>query len=203
MRAEISQLVELFTTVFGIDPSHRADAERMTRVWVVAPWLVRCTPRSNSPSVMPVAEKNMFARLPGHGSRTSLTSILSRSTIACSSSLRIQSRALNCPTDTGQRRCRNHRFRRPADAHEHIDSSAWDGGHDGARNISIGNQLDAGTRGPHFGDEIFMTRPIENNDNQILDPLFQRARNACEVLAGDRSISMTSAASGPTAIFCI
>ena len=63
-------------------------------------------------------------------------------------------------------------FRRTADPHDDVDTGAFDTGIDSRRNVTVGNELDAGAGAAAFVNEIFMARPVEDDDGQIIDASF-------------------------------
>ncbi len=92
-------------------------------------------------------------------------------------------------------------LRRAADAHQHVDAGPGLGGGDRRRDVAVADQVDARAGLAQLGDQVVVAVALEHDDRDLvhLDALrlgdaLRRSRSA------SASMSIASAASGPTAI---
>src|SRR5216684_8910434 len=58
---------------------------------------------------------------------------------------------------------------RAADAHEHVDARLGKAGGDGRRDVAVADELDARPGGADLRNELFVPRPVEDDDREIVD----------------------------------
>src|SRR4051794_187212 len=56
----------------------------------------------------------------------------------------------------------------PTDAEQEVDAGAVTGGHDGARDVAVGDELDSGARVADLLDQVAVAWAIENDDGDVL-----------------------------------
>ena len=179
------------------------DFERMTSDWVVTTWGSKCTPFSSSPSVMPVAAKKQLSPATrssvlstfvevvagGHG-RVALLVVAGPQP-----ALQLAAHALE-----GGRG--DDALGRAADAEEDVGAGVGPGGRDGAGDVAVGDQADAGAGLADLGDEVVVAVALEDDGGDVGDAArsWRRPRPA-----GSRwaviSMLHTPTRAGPTAIF--
>ena len=81
---------------------------------------------------------------------------------------------------------RDDALRGAADPGEQVDTRAIARGHDGAGDVAVGDELDAGPGRAHIVDELLVTGAVQDADRQVSDVLALCARDRCEVHADGR-----------------
>src|SRR5690606_33827216 len=71
---------------------------------------------------------------------------------------------------------------RAADAQQQIDTGVRHSRHQRPGDITIGDELDARTGPPNLGHDLIMTRPIQNDDGDVLHAKAGGLRDALDVL---------------------
>ena len=79
---------------------------------------------------------------------------------------------LHVAAEALQSRGRQDAFRSAADTHDDVDTGAFDTGIDSRRDVAVGNELDTGTGAAALVDEVFVARPVENDDSRVIDASF-------------------------------
>src|SRR5467141_1920514 len=64
---------------------------------------------------------------------------------------------------------RDHAFRRPADAHQHVDAGLRKAGGDGGADVSVADQLDASAGPADLVDQLLVPGPVEDDHRQVVD----------------------------------
>ena len=87
---------------------------------------------------------------------------------ARSSSLRNSSRPWNWPPTQDERGRRQHALGRAARAHVHIDRGVGIGDRDHARDVAVGDQVDAAADAAQLCDQLLVARAVEHHDDDLV-----------------------------------
>ena len=109
--------------------------------------------------------------------------------------------ALERAAEALDRRGRDDALRRAADAHQHVDpGEGWAAAIDG-RDVAVADQVDARARVAQLGDQVVVAVALEHDDGEIVRLACPSPRRRARTFSvGEASMSIASAASGPTAI---
>lgn len=88
-----------------------------------------------------------------------------------------------------------------ADTQQHVGAGVGSGGGDGAGHVAVGNEADTRAGFANVLDQLAMTGPIQDADRDVGDGTAAHLGHALDVFRNGAVMSITSAASGPTAIF--
>ncbi len=99
--------------------------------------------------------------------------------------------SLHLAADAGERRGREHAFRRAADAHIDVDAGLQRlGDVDHAGDIAVADQAERCARRPHLLDQLGVARPVEDADGDLADRhALCASASALRLSAGDASRS--------------
>src|SRR5262249_61838406 len=100
---------------------------------------------------------------------------------------------LEVAAEAPQRRGRQDRLARPADADRQVVVGAADRGRDRRGDVAVLDQLDAGAGGPELLDEAGVPRPVEDDRRYVVRPPPERRGDCLDVL-GDRPAEVDAAA---------
>ena len=73
-------------------------------------------------------------------------------------------------------------FRSAARAHDRVDPGPDDGGCDAGRQIAVADQPDPGSRLANLGNQLLVPRPVEHDDDQVLDVAVHAFGNVLQVV---------------------
>ena len=129
------------------------------------------TPRISVPSVTPVAAKMMLVAgreilravdllEVGDAHRAAALFVLGLADDEAREDLAVQA----AHRGRGQ-----HAFGRAAGAHHRVDAGADDGGGDAGRQVAVADQPDARAGRADVGDQLLVARPVEHDDDEVLD----------------------------------
>ena len=127
------------------------------------------TPRSRPPSVTPVQAKMIFlpgARSCGFVDALGILDAHLRDAFVVLGFGDDEARE-NFAVEAAQRRGGENAFGRAARAHHGVNAGADDGGADAGGKVAIGDQADARAGGANIGDQFFMARAVENDDDEV------------------------------------
>ena len=91
---------------------------------------------------------------------------------------------LDLAAEAAQRGGREDAFRRPADAHDGVDTRPLDRAADRGRQVAVADELDPGAGPADLVDEGVVARPLEDDDRDVVDAATERGRDPLEVLGG-------------------
>ena len=89
---------------------------------------------------------------------------------------------LHLPADAAQRRGGQHAFGRATRAHIDIDTGLRGRGGDDAADVAVADQHDAGAGLAHLGDQLGMTRPVEDAHDEVGDRDLFGSRQLAQIL---------------------
>ena len=142
---------------------------RITKVWVKIASLVKRTPSSSEPSVMPVAAKDEIAH--HHVAHVVFAAEVDDAGGAGAVAMLLVRRhepSLHLAADAGERGGGEHAFGRAADAHINVDAGFQRLGHvDHAGDIAVADQAKRGAGRAHLLDELGVARAVEDADGDL------------------------------------
>ena len=77
-------------------------------------------------------------------------------------------------------------FGRAASSHHGVNAGADDGSADAGGKVAIRNQADAGAGGANIGDQLFVARAIENDDDEVFDFAVEALGDRVQIVSDGR-----------------
>ena len=99
------------------------------------------------------------------------------------------------------RRRRQHALGRAAGAHHRVHAGADDRRRDAGRQIAVANQPDARAGRADVGDELLVARPVEHDDDEVVDLAAEAVGDRLQVVGDRRVEADASFELGPTTSF--